>query len=196
MENANPMTDDKRDDPAPAPDLGKYRDFLRGCIETISKRYQARFDASDVVQDTLADAQQHLNSYRGKTEPELRSWLRTVLTRNLLDAVRRVRSRKRDIAQERRIQRTKAGSGLLTSIALRAEQTSPSGRAIWNEEHQQLHRSLEALPEAQRLAITLHHLQGMTLAQVAHQMNRSTSAIAGLLHRGLCALQRSVDQES
>ncbi|MFO0939210.1 MAG: sigma-70 family RNA polymerase sigma factor [Pirellulales bacterium] len=189
------MTDHENLVPA-IPDLGRYRDFLRGCIENISQKYQARFDASDIVQETLADAQQHLESYRGRSDAEFTSWLRKILARNLLDAVRRVRSRKRDIAQERRLQRTHAGSGQKTSISMQAEQTSPSGRAIRNEEQLQMQTSLAALPEAQRLAITLHHLQGMTLAQVARQMNRSTSAVAGLLHRGLSALQRSVNQES
>jgi RNA polymerase sigma-70 factor (ECF subfamily) len=175
------------------PDLGRYRDFLKNCLTHVSPKYQAKFDVSDIVQDTLVDAQKHLGEFRGESEAELTSWLRRMLSRNLIDAVRRLRSRKRDVANERRIQRSKQWSGQLTSVALKAEQTSPSGRAVWNEELQQMQKSLEALPEAQRIAVTLHHLQGMTLAQVATQMNRSTSAVAGLIHRGLSALQRSVE---
>ena len=176
------------------PDLGQYRELLRSCVERISRKYQAKFDESDIVQETLADAQKHVGDFRGKTEAELTGWLRRMLSRNLIDAVRRLRSRKRDIANERRIQRSKQLSGQSTSIPLRAEQTSPSGRAVWNEELQQMQKSLEALPEAQRQAIMLHHLQGMTLAQVAAQMQRSTAAVAGLLHRGLTALQHSVEE--
>ncbi len=178
------------------PDLGQYRDFLKNCLERVSNKYQAKFDASDIVQDTLADAQKHLSDFRGRSEAELTSWLRRMLSRNLIDAVRRLRSRKRDVANERRIQRSKQWSGQSTCVPLRAEQTSPSGRAVWNEELLQMQKALEKLPEAQRLAITLHHLQGMTLAQVAVQLNRSTAAVAGLLHRGLCALQQSVEQQS
>ncbi len=180
--------------PEAVPDLGQYRDYLKSCLERISNKYQAKFDASDIVQDTLADAQKHLGAYRGQTEAELTAWLRRMLSRNLIDAVRRLRSRKRDVASERRIQRSKQWSGQSTSIPLRAEQTSPSGRAVWNEELVQMQKALEKLPEAQRLAITLHHLQGMTLAQVASHMNRSTAAVAGLLHRGLSSLQQTVGE--
>lgn len=187
-----PMVDTDSD--AAQPNVGQYRDFLRGCVERISHKYQAKFDASDIVQETLADAQQHVAHFRGKSEAELANWLRRILSRNLVDAVRRLRSRKRDIANERRLHRSKVGSGQLTGYSLRAEQTSPSGRAIWNEEHQQMEQSLAALPDAQRMAITLHHLQGMTLAQTAAQMNRSSAAVAGLLHRGLCSLQKSVSE--
>ena len=175
-----------------APDLGQYREYLRTCLERISPKYQAKFDASDIVQETLADAQQHLADFRGKSEVELSSWLRRMLTRNLIDAVRKLRSRKRDIATERRLQRSNLRSGQLTSVAIRAEQTSPSGRAIKNEEQRQLQSILESLPETQRIAITLHHLEGMTLAHVAAKMNRSTAAVAGLIHRGLVTLQKSV----
>lgn len=177
-----------------AQNLGHYRDFLKNCLERISPKYQAKFDTSDIVQETLADAQQHLGDFRGQSEAEFTSWLRRMLNRNLIDAVRRLRSRKRDIANERGIHRSKLRSGQRTSIALRAEQTSPSARAIWNEEQQQVQRMLAELPEGQRIAITLHHLQGLTLAQVAEQMNRSTAAVAGLLHRGLGALQRSIGE--
>jgi RNA polymerase sigma-70 factor (ECF subfamily) len=179
---------------AEAPDLGQYRELLRSCVERISSKYQAKFDESDIVQETLADAQKHLGDFRGKSEAELTGWLRRMLSRNLIDSVRRLRSRKRDVANERRIQRSKQWSGQSTSVPLRAEQTSPSGRAVWNEELLQMQQSLEALPEAQRQAITLHHLQGMTLAQVAVQMNRSTAAVAGLLHRGLSSLQQTVGE--
>jgi RNA polymerase sigma-70 factor, ECF subfamily len=178
------------------PDLGQYRDFLKTCIERISHQYQAKFDESDIVQETLADAQKHLGDFRGTSEVEFTRWLRRMLSRNLIDAIRRLRSRKRNVAHERRLHRSKPRSGQSTSLGLRAEQTSPSGRAIWNEEQQQMHHLLEALPEAQRMAIQLHHLQGLTLAQVAEQMNRSTAAVAGLLHRGLSSLQRSIGESS
>jgi RNA polymerase sigma-70 factor, ECF subfamily len=176
------------------PELGQYRELLRSCVERISRRYQAKFDESDIVQETLADAQKHLCDFRGKSEVELAGWLRRMLARNLIDAVRRLRSRKRDIFNERRIQRTKQVSGQSSMVALQAEQTSPSGRAVWNEELKQLTDSLASLPEAQRQAITLHHLKGMTLAQVAAAMNRSKAAVAGLLHRGLTSLQQSVEE--
>lgn len=100
---------------------------------------------------------------------------------------------RRRLLKEHRISRDQL-SGQSATVALKAEQTSPSGRAVRNEEMQQMQQSLSMLPEAQRQAIQLHHLQGLTLAQVAIHMNRSPAAVAGLLHRGLGALQRSVEE--
>ena len=49
--------------------------------------------------------------------------------------------------------------------------------------------SLAALPEGQRRAIELHHLQGLPLAEIADELGTTKSAVAGLLHRGLKALR-------
>ena len=45
------------------------------------------------------------------------------------------------------------------------------------------------LPSAQREAIVLHHLQGCSLAQTARSLDKTDTAVAGLLHRGLKKLR-------
>lgn len=173
-------------------DLGKYREQLRPYVERVSSKYQAKFDESDIIQETLADAQRHLSDFRGKSETELTNWLRRMLNRNLIDAVRRLRSHKRDVAREMQINRPRPSSDGSTAIQLLSELTSPSGQVVWNEQLQQMRMAIEALPDGQREAVTLHHLQGMTLAEVAKVMNRSTAAVAGLLHRALCFLNSNL----
>ena len=49
--------------------------------------------------------------------------------------------------------------------------------------------AMAELPEMQREAIVLHHLQGLPLAEVGNQLHKSSAAIAGLLHRGLKQLR-------
>jgi RNA polymerase sigma-70 factor (ECF subfamily) len=53
---------------------------------------------------------------------------------------------------------------------------------------------LTELPEAQREAIMLHHLQGRKLAEVAVVLGRSEAAVAGLLFRGLRTLHGLLDE--
>jgi RNA polymerase sigma factor (sigma-70 family) len=67
---------------------------------------------------------------------------------------------------------------------------SPSGRAVRNEDLLRLADALTRLPEAQREAIVLHHLQGCSLAKTAHTMGKTDAAVAGLLHRGLKKLRQ------
>ena len=49
--------------------------------------------------------------------------------------------------------------------------------------------AIESLPDAQRDAIRLHYLEGLKLSEVAARLDKSTGAIAGLLHRGMKALR-------
>jgi RNA polymerase sigma-70 factor (ECF subfamily) len=45
--------------------------------------------------------------------------------------------------------------------------------------------TLATLPEGQRRAIELHHLEGWALADIAAELGTTKAAVAGLLHRGL-----------
>ncbi len=48
--------------------------------------------------------------------------------------------------------------------------------------------ALEKLPADQRIAVVRHHLQGMPLAAIAEELERSKEAVAGLLYRGIVRL--------
>ena len=77
---------------------------------------------------------------------------------------------------------------------LAAVQSSPSQRVSKQEDLLRLSEALNALPIAQREAIVLHHLQGLKLAEVANELDRSESAIAGLLFRGLNKLHQLLSE--
>ena len=53
----------------------------------------------------------------------------------------------------------------------------------------QLAEALSRLPEAQREALVLQHWQGWSLDEIAEQMGRTRTAVAGLLKRGLRQLR-------
>jgi RNA polymerase sigma-70 factor (ECF subfamily) len=55
--------------------------------------------------------------------------------------------------------------------------------------------ALSQLPESQREAIVLHHLQGATLSQVAAKLDRTEAAVVGLLHRGLKQMRKLLQEE-
>jgi RNA polymerase sigma-70 factor (ECF subfamily) len=52
---------------------------------------------------------------------------------------------------------------------------------------------LIGLPDDQRTALELRHLQGLPIAEVAREMGRSTAAVGSLLYRGLKALRDFLD---
>ena len=58
------------------------------------------------------------------------------------------------------------------------------------EDAVRLAAALCELPEDQRKAVRLRHLEGFTLQQLAEHFDRSPEAVAGLLKRGLRKLRK------
>lgn len=59
-----------------------------------------------------------------------------------------------------------------------------------------LAEAVKQLPDAQRRAVELHHLEGRSLAEIADALGTTKPAIAGLLHRGLKALRARLETDS
>ena len=155
----------------------------------LNPRHPAKLDSSDIVQQTLIDAFSNREQFRGTTDAELAAWLREILKHNLADAIRDKQRDKRDVRRERSLEADIDQSFSRTQDWLAAVQSSPSQQAVKQEDLLRLSDALTDLPQAQREAIVLHHLQGLNLANVATQMGRSESSVAGLLFRGLRTLQ-------
>jgi len=175
-------------------DLGRSLEGFRNYLHLLARlqlnpHVQGKLDASDVVQQTLAKAWQSLGEFRGTSEAEMAAWLRQILTRHLANAVRDFGRQKRDVARERSLEAALNGSSARLEAYLAAEQSSPSQRAARNEQVVRLAEALAALPEAQCEALSLHHLHGWTLEEVARQLGRSEAAAAGLIKRGLRTLR-------
>jgi RNA polymerase sigma-70 factor (ECF subfamily) len=158
-------------------------------------RLQGQHDPSDLVQQALLEAHERFEQFRGTSEAELAGWLRTILAHNLADARRRLDTAKRDPRRERPIELALEESSARLMNWLADEQSSPSKRAAKQELMNRLADSLNQLPDAQREAVTLHHLQGLQLAEVAGRMGRTEASVAGLLRRGLKRLRELMDNQ-
>jgi RNA polymerase sigma-70 factor (ECF subfamily) len=176
--------------PFVAEDLERYRDFLRLLARLqLDPRLRARVEASDVVQQTFLQAHQALAGFRGSTDAELAAWLRQILARNLAHLARDHGRDRRDVGRERSLEAALDASSARLEAWLASEQSSPSQRAQRNEQLLRLAQVLAGLPEAQREALVLHYWQGWTTAEIGRQLDRSPTAVAGLLKRGLKELR-------
>lgn len=170
----------------PGIDLEKYRDYLRLLARMeMDPRLRAKLDPSDLVQQTLLKAHQAMGQFQYRTEAEVTAWLRKILVHALIDAVRQFGTAGRDMNLERSLEE----SASRLEAWLGAEHSSPSERAERNELLLRLAGALDRLPADQRTAVERKHLRGESLEAIAQAMNRSVTAVAGLLRRGIDRLQ-------
>ena len=170
--------------------LDRFRPYLLVLARLhVGGRYRRKLDPSDVVQQTLLEAHRKRAQFRGATEAELAGWLRRLLACEIADALRGLGRAKRDIRQERALEEMLAEASSRLQACLAAEQSSPSGRAVQNEELLRLAEALTHLPEDQRRAVELKHLQGQSLVAIAGLMDRTETAVGGLLRRGMTRLR-------
>ena len=175
--------------------VAKYEPYLRMLARTqMRQAYQARIGASDMVQQAMLQAVQGLDGFRGQTEAEFRGWLRQILARHLCHLDRDLHRDKRDIRREQSIEQKLAQSSMRLEGLLAGEGPTPSQNVAIGENVLKLADAVERLPESQREAVRLHYLEGMKLSEVANQLDKTTGAIAGLLHRGMKTLRQQLEE--
>jgi RNA polymerase sigma-70 factor (ECF subfamily) len=178
--------------------MERFRHYL--CLLArlhLDARLRSKLDPSDVVQEVLLKAHRHQDDFRGQTEAERLAWLRQILVNTLTDAVRRfLQSEQRDISREQSLHDALHASSARLDDWLSDGQSSPEVQAARHEELLRLATGLADLPQEQRQAIELRHLQGLGVVEVARRMGRSRAAVAGLLRRGLAALRQSLDADA
>jgi RNA polymerase sigma-70 factor (ECF subfamily) len=176
------------------PALESFRGYLALLARSHwNPRLQGKLDPSDVVQQTLVQAWQGLDGFRGQTDGEVRAWLRRILTHCLADHARSFSRDKRSLARERSLEDQVTESSSRLEAWLDDQQSSPDERAERAEQLVELAAALEALPEAQQEVIALHHLHGLGLAEIGQLIGRTPAAVGGLLKRGLRTLRSEIE---
>lgn len=170
-----------------------FRQRLRNlAASALPAEVACRADASDMVQQSLAEANESLTAFRGNSLPELFDWLAAILSHNVTDAVRQhMLAKRRTVNAEHRLDNSsQIGAEWRRSCA--ADQTPPSAVAARNESHERLHTALEVLPPRQREAVRLRHLEGRPLADIAIELKCTRQAAAATIARGLRGLREAL----
>ena len=171
--------------------LEDYRAYLRLLARLqLDPKVQGKLDPSDLVQETLLRAHAKRDQFQGRTDAELAAWLRRILANLLTDAMRRHGLAGRNLAPERSLEE----SATRLEAFLSSSADSPLERTVRQEELLQLSEALDQLPDDQRVAVELKHLQGWTVEAIAQQMKRSKTAVGGLLRRGLKKLRETMKE--
>jgi RNA polymerase sigma-70 factor (ECF subfamily) len=179
--------------------LGRLLEAQRAVLHRLAagrlgERIEVRVNVSDIIQQTFLEAHRSFQQFAGRDARELAAWLQGILDHKVAGAVRdHTLLLKRDVRRERSMDDSRGGKGPLKQ-QLDAGISSPSEKAIREEEERRLTEALTALPADQREAVRLRHLEGWALADIARQLGRSPAATAGLIKRGMQTLRRRLHE--
>jgi RNA polymerase sigma-70 factor, ECF subfamily len=168
----------------------------RSADRQLGVRIAVRVDASDVIQQAFLEAYRSFPQFGGHDVRELGAWLEGILDHKVANAIRdHALLQKRDVRRELSIDDSQGG-GEPAKERLDAGVSSPSQKAIRGEDVQHLSRALTALPDDQREAVRLRHIEGWALADIARRLDRTPAATAGLIKRGMQALRRQLHHDN
>ena len=141
-------------------------------------KLRRHLDSSDLVQQTLEEALRDRTKLEAMPEPERFTYLRRCLNHNLIDAVHKFKA---------------VGEVQNSSVRLESwlsdQGSLPGDRLLREERFRHLADALALLPENQRTAVELKHLQGLSARDIAVQMGCTETAVGGLLRRGMRELR-------
>jgi RNA polymerase sigma-70 factor (ECF subfamily) len=127
-------------------------------------------DAEDVAQESLVTAWQQLPQFRG--DSSFSTWLYRIVTRKALNRINR--------------ERRHSAAEVLEELADDSPQTDVAVER--NETVDAITDAIQALPPAQRVVVVLHHLEGLSYADVAVITASSVPAVRSQLYRARRAL--------
>lgn len=170
--------------------LQRHRERLRRMIaRRIDDRLAARVDASDVVQEALADAARKLPDYLRVRPLPFYPWLHRLAAERLAAEYRRhLRSTNRSVAREEvDVFAFPDSSAQAMARNLVASGTSPEQAMLRDEQRRRVHAALRELAPIDREILMLHYLDELSLRDIAAILGIGEGA-AKMRH--LRALQR------
>ncbi len=172
------------------PEFHRFREYLRVlALAALGPRLHRRFDASDVVQETLLQAHQKRDQLRGRDDAQVAAWLRQILKRTLARARRDHQRERRDARREVSIETLFDRSSARLEALLPADGSTPSSRMEREERALRCSELLAAIADSQREALVLTYLEGLSIEEAAKAMGRTPLAVASLVRRGLARLR-------
>ena len=171
--------------------LERYRTYLRRMVAArLDRRLAPRVDASDIVQETLADAARRLDDYLATRPLPFFGWLRKLAGEQVIQAHRKhVLAQRRTVVRESRIPELCDDSAIAFARSFAAQDTSPSNRLLHQERDEQVLAALAGLPDRDREVLVMRHFEHLTTAEIAETLGITEGAVEGRLLRAVQRLR-------
>lgn len=141
-------------------------------------------DAEDISQEVFVQVYQSVHSFKG--ESKFSTWLYRITIAKALDHERR-KKRKKRFAIVKKIFGDPADEGLLPDFQ------HPGVTFDKKETAAILFKAIKELPENQRIAFTLHKVEGLSYQEVSDVMKTSVSSVESLMHRAKNNLKKLLE---
>lgn len=139
-------------------------------------------DAEDVSQETFVQVYESVKNF--KAEAKFSTWLYRITVSKSLDHLRRKKRKKRFA-----IVQSLFGENSETIIDP-PDFNHPGVQLDRKEKAATLFKAIDKLPENQRIAFTLHKLEGLSYQEVSEVMETSVPSVESLMHRAKNNLQK------
>lgn len=148
-------------------------------VGTVAKMLGNPADAEDIAQQVFLRLWRNAAQYR--PEAKFTTYLFTI-TRNLVFNESRRRSRRKEVSMEEREE--------ASHLQVAADSGSRPDETVLRAELQAaVDRAIEALPEAQRMAVVLRRYENMPYEEIAQVLKLSLPAVKSLLFRARVTLR-------
>lgn len=153
-----------------------YEAYLGRVYRYVAYRVGCKEDAEDLTGQVFLRALESIGSYQWRGLP-FSAWLFRIAHNLVVDHYRR------------------RGRGGAVSLEEVPEPVGPGGDPLVGLEMADVREALSHLTEAQRQALLLRLVAGLSVAETARAMGKSPGAIKALQHAGLAALRRRLAGE-
>jgi RNA polymerase sigma-70 factor (ECF subfamily) len=160
--------------------------------DVIGPELQAKLGPSDLVQDTFLEAQRHIDAFRGRTEAELRAWLRKILECRLANARRTYLATEKRAAVREVTLETLLASRDATAEFLASSSLSPSSHAVRKGWAQLPAEALARLPDNYRNVVTWRHQEQLAWDEIGQRLGCSADAARKVWSRAIHHLRRDL----
>ncbi len=165
--------------------LARAPNLLASLNRKIPDRCRRTVSADDVLQEVWLAAFQGIGSFRPDGRPHaFDRWLKVITDRELSDALKPLRRRKRNIHRQLFNHARSFESSLDDLVAVLASPCrTPSRESSLKETQEAVRTAVEKLPDDQKRALTMQYVEGRSTPEIAREMGKSERAVAGLIYR-------------
>lgn len=142
-------------------------------------------DAEDIAQEVFVQVYQSISSFKG--ESKFSTWLYRITVTKSLDLERRKKRKKRFAF-------VKSLFGDDNQVAVNPPDFNHPGVQLdKKEDAAMLFQAIKELPENQRIAFTLHKVEGLSYQEVSEVMQSTVSSVESLMHRAKVNLRKNLE---